>query len=164
MSSTSVSSRHSTKQVGVISDTHGLVRVEALAALQGCELIIHAGDIGRPEVLDRLREIAPVHAVRGNNDRDAWAGSLPLTEVVELGGVYAYLLHDIADLDIDPAAAGMAAVITGHSHKPVAELRDGVLYLNPGSAGPRRFKLPITVARLRVTDGLLKPEIVRLEV
>jgi putative phosphoesterase len=164
MSSTSVSSRHSTKQVGVISDTHGLVRVEALAALQGCELIIHAGDIGRPEVLDRLREIAPVHAVRGNNDRDAWAGSLPLTEVVELGGVYAYLLHDIADLDIEPAAAGMAAVITGHSHKPVAELRDGVLYLNPGSAGPRRFKLPITVARLRVTDGQLKPEIVRLEV
>jgi putative phosphoesterase len=150
--------------VGVISDTHGLVRVEALAALQGCELIIHAGDIGSPEVLDRLREIAPVHAVRGNNDRDAWAGSLPLTEVVELGGVYAYLLHDIADLDIDPAAAGMAAVITGHSHKPVAELRDGVLYLNPGSAGPRRFKLPITVARLRVTDGQLKPEIVRLEV
>jgi hypothetical protein len=150
--------------VGVISDTHGLVRVEALAALQGCELIIHAGDIGRPEVLDRLREIAPVHAVRGNNDRDAWAGSLPLTEVVELGGVYAYLLHDIADLDIEPAAAGMAAVITGHSHKPVAELRDGVLYLNPGSAGPRRFKLPITVARLRVTDGQLKPEIVRLEV
>jgi putative phosphoesterase len=150
--------------VGVISDTHGLVRVEALAALQGCELIIHAGDIGRPEVLDRLREIAPVHAVRGNNDRDAWAGSLPLTEVVELGGVYAYLLHDIADLDIEPAAAGMAAVITGHSHKPVAELRDGVLYLNPGSAGPRRFKLPITVARLRITDGQLKPEIVRLEV
>ncbi|MDB5864906.1 MAG: phosphodiesterase [Betaproteobacteria bacterium] len=150
--------------MGVISDTHGLVRVEALAALQGCELIIHAGDIGRPEVLDRLREIAPVHAVRGNNDRDAWAGSLPLTEVVELGGVYAYLLHDIADLDIEPAAAGMAAVITGHSHKPVAELRDGVLYLNPGSAGPRRFKLPITVARLRITDGQLKPEIVRLEV
>jgi putative phosphoesterase len=162
MSSTPVFNRHSIKQVGVISDTHGLVREEALAALQGSELIIHAGDIGNPAVLDRLRAIAPVHAVRGNNDRDAWASALPLTEVVEFGGIYAYLLHDIADLDIDPSAAGMAAVITGHSHKPVAEIRDGVLFLNPGSAGPRRFKLPITVARLHLTGDRLKPEFVQL--
>jgi putative phosphoesterase len=162
MSSTPVFNRHSIKQVGVISDTHGLVREEALAALQGSELIIHAGDIGNAEVLERLRAIAPVHAVRGNNDRDAWASTLPLTEVVEFGGVYAYLLHDIADLDIDPSAAGMAAVITGHSHKPLAEMRDGVLFLNPGSAGPRRFKLPITVARLHLAGDRLKPEFVQL--
>jgi putative phosphoesterase len=149
--------------VGVISDTHGLLRDEAVAALQGSELIIHAGDIGKPEVLERLREIAPVHAVRGNNDRDAWASRLPLTEVVEIGGLHAYLLHDIADLDIDPAAAGMAAVITGHSHKPVAEIRDGVLFLNPGSAGPRRFRLPITVARLEIEDGRVRSEIVDLQ-
>jgi putative phosphoesterase len=164
MSSTPVFNRHSIKQVGVISDTHGLLREEALAALQGSELIIHAGDIGNLEVLERLRRIAPVHAVRGNNDRDGWASTLPLTEVVELGALHVYLLHDIADLDIDPSAAGMAAVITGHSHKPLAEMRDGVLFLNPGSAGPRRFKLPITVARLHLAGDRLTPEIVRLEV
>jgi putative phosphoesterase len=162
MSSTPVFNRHSIKQVGVISDTHGLVREEALAALQGSELIIHAGDIGNLEVLERLRRIAPVHAVRGNNDRDGWASTLPLTEVVELGGLHVYLLHDIADLDIDPSAAGMAAVITGHSHKPLAEMRDGVLFLNPGSAGPRRFKLPITVARLHLAGDRLTPEIVQI--
>jgi putative phosphoesterase len=150
--------------VGVISDTHGLLRDEAVAALQGSELIIHAGDIGKPEVLERLREIAPVHAVRGNNDRDTWARGLPLTDVVEAGGLYAYLLHDIAGLDIDPAAAGMAAVITGHSHKPRSEVRDGVLFLNPGSAGPRRFKLPISVARLAIVEGRFVPEIVELAV
>jgi putative phosphoesterase len=159
-----VSSRHSSKQVGVISDTHGLLRDEAVAALQGSALIIHAGDIGSPEVLERLREIAPVHAVRGNNDRDAWARSLPLTEVVEVGSHHIYLLHDIADLDIDPVGGGFAAVITGHSHKPLADMRDGVLYLNPGSAGPRRFKLPIAVARLYVTKKGLEPQIVQLDV
>lgn len=164
MSSTSRSTRHSIKRVGVISDTHGLVRDQALAALRGSDLIIHAGDIGSPEVLERLRDIAPVHAVRGNNDRDEWARTLPLTEVVELGAHCVYLLHDIADLDIDPKAAGMAAVITGHSHKPKAEERDGVLYLNPGSAGPRRFRLPIAVARLRITAKGLEHEIVQLEV
>ena len=148
--------------MGVISDTHGLLRDEAVAALQGSELIIHAGDIGTPEVLERLRAIAPVHAVRGNNDRAEWARGLPLTEVVDLAGVHVYLLHDIGDLDIDPAAAGMAAVITGHSHKPLAEVRDGVLFLNPGSAGPRRFKLPVTVARLTVEGSQLTSEIVRL--
>ena len=148
--------------MGVISDTHGLLRDEALAALQGSELIIHAGDIGTPEVLERLRTIAPVRAVRGNNDRGDWASGLPLIDVVEFADLHVYLLHDIADLDIDPAAARMAAVITGHSHKPFAETRDGVLFLNPGSAGPRRFKLPVTVARLTVADGRLDHEIVRL--
>ena len=148
--------------MGVISDTHGLLRDEALAALRDSELIIHAGDIGRPEVLERLNEIAPVRAVRGNNDRDEWARSIPLTEVVELGGLYIYLLHDVGDLDIDPGAAGMAAVIAGHSHKPLAEMRDGVLFLNPGSAGPRRFRLPVTVAVLTIEDGRLEHEIVHV--
>lgn len=161
MSRASLSSGHSSKKVGVISDTHGLLRPEAVAALQGSELIIHAGDIGSREVLDELAKIAPVFAVRGNNDRDEWAHALPLTDVVEVGDRLVYLLHDIADLDIDPAAAGMAAVITGHSHKPVAETRDGVLFLNPGSAGPRRFKLPITVARLEV-GARIESEIVHL--
>src|SRR5690349_4342907 len=119
MSRASSASRHSSKKVGVISDTHALLRPEAVAALRGSELIIHAGDIGSPEVLEELGRIAPVFAVRGNNDRDAWASALPLTDVVEVGDRLVYLLHDIADLDIDPAAAGMAAVITGHSHKPV---------------------------------------------
>ena len=148
--------------MGVISDTHGLLRDEALAALQGSQIIIHAGDIGNAEVLERLREIAPVFAVRGNNDRADWASGLPLTDVVDLAGLHVYLLHDIGDLDIDPAAARMAAVITGHSHKPRAEVRDGVLFLNPGSAGPRRFKLPVTVARLTVEGGRLDHEIVHL--
>ena len=140
------------------------MREEAIAALQGCGLIIHAGDIGTPAVLERLREIAPVHAVRGNNDRNEWARVLPLTEVVELGRRHVYLLHDLSELDIDPAAAGFAAVITGHTHKPLAELRDGVLYLNPGSAGPRRFRLPIAVARLTVSERGLQHEIIELAV
>ncbi|HEX2826326.1 MAG TPA: metallophosphoesterase family protein [Burkholderiales bacterium] len=162
MSRASLSSRHSSKKVGVISDTHGLLRPEAVAALRGSEVIIHAGDIGSPAVLEDLAKIAPVFAVRGNNDRDDWARALPLTDVVEVGGLLVYLLHDIADLDLDPAAAGMSAVITGHSHKPLAETRDGVLFLNPGSAGPRRFNLPIAVARLSVVDGRLGSEIVHL--
>jgi putative phosphoesterase len=140
------------------------MRDEALAALRGSQLIIHAGDIGTPEVLERLREIAPVRAVRGNNDRAEWARDLPETDVVELGPHHVYLLHDVNELDIDPAAAGMKAVIAGHSHKPAATSRDGVLYLNPGSAGPRRFKLPIAVARLRVTDSGIEHEIVELQV
>jgi putative phosphoesterase len=138
------------------------MREQAIAALAGSQLIIHAGDIGAPEVLERLREIAPVRAVRGNNDRDGWAQELPLTDVIEVGPHHLYLLHDIGELDIDPAAAGMAAVITGHSHKPLAVRRDGVLYLNPGSAGPRRFKLPIAVARLRVSEKGLEHDIVEL--
>jgi putative phosphoesterase len=139
------------------------LREEAIAALQGCDLILHAGDIGTPDVLDRLARIAPVRAVRGNNDRAEWARGLPDSEIVEIGGVCAYIVHDIDDVDIDPAAAGVSAVITGHSHKPLAEMRDDVLFLNPGSAGPRRFKLPITLARLSIAAGRIEHEIVHLE-
>lgn len=140
------------------------MRPEALGALQGSDVIVHAGDIGSPDVLERLSEIAPVRAVRGNNDRDAWAKRLPLTDVIEIGSDRLYLIHILDELDIDPAAAGFAAVISGHSHKPAAELRNGVLFLNPGSAGPRRFKLPIAVARLRVSAKGIEHEIVELSV
>ena len=124
--------------VGVISDTHGLLRPEAVAALAGVERIVHAGDIGSPDVLAALGRIAPVAAVRGNNDREAWAARIPETEVVEVGDVSLYVLHDLHELDLDPRAAGFAAVIAGHSHQPRVEEKAGVLYLNPGSAGPRR--------------------------
>lgn len=134
--------------IGLISDTHGLLRREALAALQGSDLIIHAGDVGKAEVLEELRAVAPVVAVRGNIDKGAWADRLPLTAVAEAGSALIYVLHDIAQLDIDPAAARFRLVVTGHSHKPGRMERDGVIYINPGSAGPRRFQLPITVARL----------------
>jgi putative phosphoesterase len=148
----------------VISDTHGLVRPEAIEALRGSELIIHAGDVGHAEVLERLRAIAPTIAVRGNIDTGASADMLPVTEVVEVGHVHLYVLHDISTLDLDPKAAGFAAVIFGHSHRPSAEVRDGVLYLNPGSAGPRRFSLPIAVARLQVSGERVSHEIVELRV
>ena len=150
--------------VGVISDTHGLLRPEAVAALRGSDLIVHAGDVGRPDVLDGLRALAPTHAVRGNIDTAPWAARLPATAVVEVGQLRLWLLHDIADLDFDPAAADFAAVIFGHSHKPSSEMRDGVLHLNPGSAGPRRFKLPVTLARLQVSGRTILPEIVELRV
>jgi len=150
------------RAIGVISDTHGLVRPEALEALRGSELIVHAGDIGGLEVLDALRVLAPVVAVRGNNDRDGWGRTLRETEVVEVGDVHLYVLHDLHGLDLDPAAAGFRAVISGHSHRPLVEERKGVLYLNPGSAGPRRFTLPIAVARLRVTGSSLSAEIIEL--
>ena len=150
--------------VGVISDTHGLVRPEALAALAGVERIVHAGDIGAPDVLDALGRIAPVTAVRGNNDRERWAADIPETDVLEIGDVSLYVLHDLHELDLDPRAAGFAAVIAGHSHQPRMEERDGVLYLNPGSAGPRRFKLPISLARLTVTGGHLRAELVTLDI
>jgi putative phosphoesterase len=149
--------------VGVISDTHGLLRPEAVAALRGSQLIIHAGDVGRPEVLEELRTLAPTYAVRGNIDTQAWAAKLPMTEAVKIGRLHVWVLHIIADLDIDPAA-GFAAVIYGHSHKPSIEWRDGVLYLNPGSAGPRRFRLPVTVARLRISGSNIEPEIIELDV
>jgi putative phosphoesterase len=149
--------------VGLISDTHGLLRPEALVALRGSQLIIHAGDIGKPEVLDRLNGVAPTFAVRGNIDTQTWAAALPMTEAVEAGPHVLWVLHDIAQLDLDPAV-GFAAVVYGHSHKPSIETREGVLYINPGSAGPRRFRLPVTVARLRVSGGSLKPEIVDLSV
>jgi putative phosphoesterase len=150
--------------VGVISDTHGLVRPEAVAALEGCDLIVHGGDVGGPEVLERLGTIAPVHAVRGNNDRGAWASQLPVSDAVEAGGAWLYVVHEIAALDLDASAAGFAAVVSGHSHRPHAETREGVLYLNPGSAGPRRFSLPVTVARLTVRGERLSHEIVELRV
>ena len=150
--------------VGVISDTHGLMRPQALDALAGSDLIIHAGDVGRPEVLDALRVLAPVHAVRGNVDKGSWAARLPMTELVEAGRHLLYVLHIIEELDLDPPTAGFSAVIFGHSHKPSIETRDGVLWLNPGSAGPRRFDLPVSVARVRVTASGLVPELVTLDV
>ncbi len=150
--------------VGVISDTHGLLRPEAAAALAGSDLILHAGDVGAPDVLEALAAIAPVRAVRGNNDRGRWAHALPETDLVEIAGAAIYLLHDVTLLDLDPAAARVAAVVAGHSHKPASVVRDGVLWFNPGSAGPRRFKLPVSLGRLRVTDGAIAPELITLPV
>lgn len=141
--------------VGVISDTHGLLRPWAIQALEGVDLILHAGDVGQAEILDRLRMVAPTIAVRGNVDTSPWGRTLPETEVVEVAGRTLYMLHDRQALDLDPRAAGVAAVIFGHSHRPEASERDGVLYLNPGSAGPRRFSLPISLARLDVTSTSL---------
>jgi putative phosphoesterase len=148
--------------VGVISDTHGLLRPEACAALAGADLIVHAGDIGDPRVLAGLAAIAPLHAVRGNIDRGAWADAIDTTAAVEVNGQWLYVLHDLRELDLEPRAAGFAAVIAGHSHRPRIEERGGVLYVNPGSAGPRRFKLPIALARLRVTDRGASAEILEL--
>jgi putative phosphoesterase len=148
--------------IGVIADTHGLLRPEALAALRGCELLLHAGDAGKPEVLESLRRLAPLHAVRGNIDRGSWAEALPLSEVVEVGEKLLYLYHGHLGLDLDPAAAGFAAVISGHSHRPSIAERSGVLYLNPGSAGPRRFSLPVTLAHLTIFEGRLEANLVEL--
>jgi uncharacterized protein len=151
--------------VGVISDTHNLMRAEALRALAGVDLIIHAGDIGRPEVLDALRAVAPtVVAVRGNNDREPWARVVAETETIEIGAVRLYLLHALQELALDPAASGFDVVVSGHSHRPSVERRGRVLYLNPGSAGPRRFKLPVTVARLTVRGRSCRARIVELKV
>jgi putative phosphoesterase len=150
--------------VGVISDTHGLLRPEAVAALRGSDLILHAGDVGKAEVLEALRTVAPTTAIRGNVDTAIWATALPATEVISVDGLDFYMLHDRAALDLDPRAAGFAAVIYGHTHRPGAEVRHGVLYLNPGSAGPRRFSLPITVARLTIASGQLSHEIIELAV
>jgi len=149
--------------IGVISDTHGLLRPEALAALQGSDYIIHAGDIGDPEILTQLAAIAPVTAIRGNVDRDAWARKIPITQVLEVEGVSIYVLHNLAELDLKAGAAGFAAVIYGHSHIPKMEAKNGVLYFNPGSAGPKRFKLPVSVGRLTVSAGKTTAEIIELE-
>ncbi len=146
----------------MIADTHGLIRPEALAALRGCDAIVHAGDVGSPEVLATLAALAPLTAVRGNNDRGAWARDLPETAGLEIGGAWLYVLHDLHGLDLDPAAAGFAAVIAGHSHRPRLEERRGTLYLNPGSAGPRRFALPVALARLHVAAGRVQGEIIHL--
>jgi uncharacterized protein len=153
-----------THVLGIISDTHGLMRPEAISALEGVEMIIHAGDIGTPDVLDALRAIAPVVAVRGNNDKGEWAHALPESEVVEVGDIALYVLHDVKALDLDPVVAGFQAVISGHSHQPAVANRQGVLFLNPGSAGPRRFKLPISVARLIIHRGTLDAQLVDLAV
>ncbi|GAB4417807.1 MAG: metallophosphoesterase family protein [Bacteroidia bacterium] len=135
-------------KIGILSDTHGLLRPEALDALQGVDHILHAGDVGDPAILDRLASLAPLTVVRGNIDKGPWAQALPLTAVAEVGGRFFYLLHDIAQLDLDPAAAGFDVVVFGHSHRPADDMRDGVRYLNPGSAGPRRFSLPTTLVRM----------------
>jgi putative phosphoesterase len=148
--------------VGILSDTHGLLRPEALDALAGTTLIIHAGDVGRPEILAGLRKIAPVFAVRGNVDSGHWADRLPLCRTVRAAAHDFYVLHDISALSIDPVKAGASAVIFGHSHKPSIDWREGVLYLNPGSAGPRRFSLPICLARVRISDKRIEPEIIKL--
>lgn len=148
--------------VGVISDTHGLLRPEAVAALEGSDHIIHAGDVGDPAILDKLAEIAPVIAVRGNVDHNSWAKRLPETELLEVDGLSLYVLHILEKLDLKPEAAGIHAVIYGHSHVPKQENKDGVLYFNPGSAGPRRFNLPITVGKLIVAGNTLQSEILRL--
>jgi uncharacterized protein len=140
--------------IGVISDTHGLLRPEAVAALRGVEHILHAGDVGDIAILDALREIAPVTAIRGNVDVAGACAELPATEVVELGGQLFYLVHSVHDLDINPKAAGVAMVVSGHSHKASVEVKDGVVYFNPGSAGPRRFSLPVTVGFVTVEDGV----------
>jgi putative phosphoesterase len=140
--------------IGVISDTHGLLRPEAMAALRGVEHILHAGDVGDIAILDALREIAPVTAIRGNVDVSGACAELPATDVVELGGRLFYLVHAVHDLDINPVAAGVAMVVSGHSHKASVQVRDGVIYFNPGSAGPRRFSLPVTVGFVTVEDGV----------
>ncbi|MGE5736047.1 MAG: metallophosphoesterase family protein [Acidobacteriota bacterium] len=148
--------------VGVISDTHGLLRLEAVAPLRGSDYIIHAGDVGNVEIVKQLNAIAPLTAVRGNVDREPWARKLPETQVLEAGGVSIYILHSAADLDLKPEAAGFAAVVSGHSHIPKQEVRNGVLYFNPGSAGPRRFKLPVSVGRLVIQGGKVRGEITRI--
>ena len=148
--------------VGMISDTHGLLRPEALEALKGVEHILHAGDVGNFDILDRLREIAPVTAIRGNVDTHGPCAELPATEAVELGGCLVYMVHALEWIDIVPKAAGVGLVVFGHSHEPKVERRDGVVYLNPGSAGPRRFKLPVSVAKVRIEDGVVEAEIVEL--
>jgi uncharacterized protein len=146
-------------RIGLISDTHGLLRPEALQALAGVEHIIHAGDIGAAEVIETLRNIAPVDAVRGNNDKGAWAKEFPPWLALEFGGLGIHVLHDVNELDVDPAAAGFRVVIAGHSHKPLVVERDGVLFVNPGSAGPRRFSLPVTMGYLTVGNGSASAEI-----
>lgn len=152
------------KLIGLISDTHGLVRPQALAALKGVDLIIHAGDIGKPEVLEPLKTIAPLVTIKGNVDIDSWAESVPETKALKIGDTRIYVIHNVNELDFNPASRGYGVVISGHSHKPSVVTRDGVLFVNPGSAGPRRFKLPVAVGKMRVDGGHLKAEIVYLEI
>jgi putative phosphoesterase len=150
------------KTIGLISDTHGLLRPQAMRALDGSDLIIHAGDVGDPEILEALKTLAPVFAVRGNVDTDQWALDLPETEVIEMDPATIYVLHDVHALDLDPVAAGFQIIVSGHSHKPARSEKGGVLFLNPGSAGPRRFDLPVTVARLNMSQQPWKADFVDL--
>lgn len=155
--------KNSFHSVGLISDTHGLLRETALRALAGSDLIIHAGDVGKPEILQDLGKIAPTVAVRGNIDKGSWAKALPLTATVRAGATLIYVIHNLDELDIEPAAAGFHVVVSGHSHKPSRVERDGVLWLNPGSAGPRRFRLPVTVARLDLQRTPWRVEFISLD-
>jgi uncharacterized protein len=150
------------KTIGLISDTHGLLRPQALRALEGSDMIVHGGDVGDPEILEALKTLAPVFAVRGNVDRDPWAQSLPETEVIEADSITLYVLHDVHALDLNPATAGFHVIISGHSHKPTRTEHNGVLFLNPGSAGPRRFDLPVTVALLHLDQAPWKIDFVHL--
>ncbi|MBB4220164.1 MULTISPECIES: metallophosphoesterase family protein [Variovorax] len=149
-------------RIGLISDTHGLMRPEALAFLEGSDFIVHGGDIGNAGILEALARIAPLTVVRGNNDREAWADRIAETELLTFGDVRLYAIHDLAQIDIDPRAAGVRVVVSGHSHKPNVEERDGVLYVNPGSAGPRRFRLPISAAELRIDGGAVSAHVAEL--
>ena len=149
-------------RVGLISDTHGLLRPEAEAAMIGCDYIVHAGDIGDATILTKLSVIAPVTAVRGNTDKGAWAKTVPLSKVLQVGEIFIYVLHDLAELDLDPAAAGFQVVVSGHSHHQLIQKRKVVLYVNPGSAGPRRFKLPIAVAELHISGTTINTQILEL--
>ena len=151
------------KCIGLISDTHGLLRKSAVTVLADSDIIIHAGDIDTPEILDALNKIAPVFPVRGNMDRNPDGANLPKYEIVEIEDVSIYVLHDINQLDLDPAAAGFAVVVSGHTHRPMIKYRDSVLYINPGSAGPRRFTLPISVGMLKIEDGRITPKIIQIE-
>ena len=164
MSLTARNSQSKHQRIGLISDTHGLVRPQALAALGDCDLIIHAGDIGKPEVLAALKRIAPLIAIKGNIDRGTWAKSLPDIKLVKIGATKVYLIHNLKDLAFDPATRGIHVVISGHSHKPLVVTRGNVLYVNPGSAGPRRFKLPVSVGRLLLNGDTVKAEIVELAI
>ena len=149
--------------IGVISDTHGLLRPEAVEAVRGSDHIVHAGDVGGPEILEKLSTIAPLTVVMGNIDKEPWARQLAQTEVFEADGISIYVLHDLAKLDLKPEAAGFQVVVSGHSHAPKQETRDGVLYFNPGSAGPRRFKLPVSVGRLAIQHGKVTGELIELD-
>jgi putative phosphoesterase len=158
-----IASAKSELRVGVISDTHGLLRAEARAFLTGCDYIIHAGDVGNAAILEELEALAPVIAVRGNNDAEPWAKELRETELIRLGGIFVYIIHELSRLDIDPKSLGVRAVICGHSHKPLIEERAGIIYVNPGSCGPRRFKLPVAIGELLVEGSNVRARIIELE-
>jgi putative phosphoesterase len=151
-------------RIGLVSDTHGLLRPQVVAALRGSDRILHAGDIGRAEILHALADIAPLTAVRGNNDQGEWASAVAHTERIEVDGVAIFLIHDLAELTLHREATGCAVVVSGHSHRPLSQRRDGVLFINPGSAGPRRFKLPVSVGLLHLSDGQARSELVELSV